>query len=158
MQDVSLTALSATGSDATGPVAVRPDAVGPDAAGPPMVGSDAAGPGAAGPDASGPDAAGPDAARLGAHTMASSSGRLEEKHNLRESEVVHVVADDQSMGDCATTTTGHASRLAAAKPRLRGLRLPWLTNQAGHSPAQVGHVFTPSEILKGIISEQLHMA
>ena len=135
MQEVKLAAPSATWPDPIGPVAVRPDAVGPDAAGPHMVGS---------------DAAGPDAARLGAHTMASSSGRLEEKHNLRESEVVHVVADAQSMGDCATTTTGHASRLEAAKPRLRGLRLPWLTNQAGHSPEQVGHVFTPSDIYQRV--------
>lgn len=136
-------------SGAAGPVAARPDAAEPDAEEPVTAGPDVAGPETAEPDPARPDAAelnppGPDAAGLSADTVEGVPG--EDSCDAAEREAAHTVADVQSMASCSITKTDDASRLAAARPRLRGLRLPWLDNQAGHRPEQVRHPHTPASI------------
>ena len=110
--------------------AARPHAAGPDA-----VRADTAG-----PDAAGPDAAGPDADSVG-------DAPDEESCDAAEQHPAHTVTDVQSMGSCSTSKTADASRLAAARPRLQGLRLSWLTNQAWHSPEQVTYTCTTADVL-----------
>ena len=130
-------------SGAAGPVAAGPQSIGADAAGP-----DAAGPDAAGPDAVGPDAeaVGPDAEAAGPDADTVGGAPCEESCNATEPDVADPVADVQSMGSCSTAKTEDAPRPAAARPRLPGLWLPWLTKQAGHRPEQVSFTCTPTDI------------
>ena len=130
---------SAAGPDAAGPVAAGPDGEQPVTAGP-----DAAAPDTAGPYAAGPDAVGPDAVAPGADTVGGAPGG--ESYNVAEPDAVHTVADVQSMASDSTAKTEDASGLAATRPRLRGLRLPWLSNQAGHRPELVSYSCTPADI------------
>ena len=132
------------GLGAAGSCAAAPDTVGPDAAGPDAVGPHAAGQHAVRPHAVGPHPAGPHAVAPGADIVGGAPGK--ESWNTAEPDVVHTVADVESVASCSTTKTEIASRLPAARPRLRGLRLPWLTNQAGPRPEQVSYTCTPPYI------------
>lgn len=135
-------------SGAAGPQSIGADVARPDTAGPDAAGPDAAGPDAAGPDAAGPDAeaAGPDAEAAGPDADTVGGAPCEEDCHNTEPDVADAVVDVQSMGSCSTAKTEDAPRPAAARSRLPGLRLPWLTNQAGHRPEQVSCTYTPIDI------------
>ena len=118
-----------------------------------------AGPNAAGPDAAGPDAAGPRAVHQTSDAMRDTSAKaapsmadvhtvggpqgmescdVTEPANVCTVADVDPAAEMDTMGSCSGAEAADVSRLPAARPRLRGLRLPWLTNQAGHKSEQVG--------------------